>query len=51
MAVASLAIWGITMETDDETDAHALAKYGAGKLWDNLPLVAERLCVTLSDMV
>jgi Holliday junction resolvasome RuvABC endonuclease subunit len=50
MAVASLAKWGISMDTDDETDAHALAKYGAAKLWDNHQLVAERLCVTLSDM-
>jgi crossover junction endodeoxyribonuclease RuvC len=51
MSIASLARWGVVMDTDDETDAHALVKYGSAMLWDNLPLVAERLCVTLSDMV
>jgi Holliday junction resolvasome RuvABC endonuclease subunit len=51
MATSALIRWGTTFDTDDEADAHALAQYGAAKLWDNLPLVAERLCVTLMDMV
>lgn len=51
MDVAIIARWGANFDTSDEADALALAKYGASMLWDNQPLLAIRLTVTLSDMV